>query len=502
MNGTVLIVDDTPANLALVSDCLQMSGLTISVAQDAQDGIRCAELVRPDVILMDVVMPGMDGFAACRQLKAMPATRDIPVIFMTALTDVNDKVAGFTAGGVDFVSKPFDPAEVLARVNTHLTISAMRSALAAQNLQLNREVAERREAETKLRLLNQELEERVARRTAELQITNRELQMQVDARTRTEQRIRRLIEANIIGILFWDLDGAITDANDAFLDLVGYTRQDLLAGRLRWTEMTPPEYRAVDATAVKDLAATGNCRPFEKEYIRKDGQRVPVLLGVAAFDEGCKEGIAFVLDLTERRRAEQRQVTLLDELNHRVKNTLAIVQAIAAQTMYTAATPEEFWAAFEGRLLALSRTHDLLYQGKWEGASLADVLRSELLPHTDGDSPSFVLSGRDIRLGPVAAVTLGMAFHELATNAAKYGALSVPEGKIRVHWEVDARHRLYLEWEEVGGPPIQMPRRRGFGSRLIETVLARELSGEVHLDFPLEGVHCSMETSLDKVSTH
>jgi signal transduction histidine kinase len=174
-SATILIVDDTPANLAVVVDCLEAQGFRVLVAQDGEEGVRRAEFVRPDLILLDVVMPGLDGFAACQQLKASAATRDIPVIFMTALADTDSKVAGFAVGSVDYVTKPFETAEVLARVNAHLTISAMRSRLVAQNLQLRREIAERRQVEEKLRLLNVELDDRVSERTAELEAANRRL---------------------------------------------------------------------------------------------------------------------------------------------------------------------------------------------------------------------------------------------------------------------------------------------------------------------------------------
>src|SRR5260370_14472861 len=119
-----------------------------------------------------------------------------------------------------------------------------------------------------------------------------------------EKKIRRLVDANIIGIVIWDLDGQIVGANDAFLHMMGYDPEDLVPGRLRWTDLTPPEWRGRDAEAVEELKRTGSMQPFEKEYFRKDGSRVPGLIGAASFEEGGQEGVAFVLDLTERKRAE------------------------------------------------------------------------------------------------------------------------------------------------------------------------------------------------------
>jgi two-component sensor histidine kinase len=193
---------------------------------------------------------------------------------------------------------------------------------------------------------------------------------------------------------------------------------------------------------------------------------------------------------------------LVEELNHRVKNTLAAVKALSGQTFCTAGSLEAFRDSFEGRLLALSETHNLLNRSCWTGASLRDILMQELEPHGTAEDGRFLLEGDDIRLGPVAAVTLGMAFHELATNAAKYGALSAAGGRVRVAWRTGAAGRLQLDWQETGGQPVSPPRRRGFGSRLIEEALAAEVFGEVRLDFLRQGVHCSMDMALERVSLH
>jgi PAS domain S-box-containing protein len=315
-----------------------------------------------------------------------------------------------------------------------------------------------------------------------------------------EARIRRLVDANIIGIVIFTLDGQITEANEAFLAMVGYSREDLRSGRISYIGMTPPEWQAATFNAMEQLKAGRTCRPYEKEYIRRDGSHVPVLVGPALFEGSKNEGVAFILDLTERKEAEKRQTVLLDELNHRVKNTLATVLAISAQTFRTAESPEAFHEAFEGRLLALSQTHNLLNRSCWTGVSLRDVLMQELAPYDSVDGGRFLIDGDDLKLGPVMAVTLGMAFHELATNAAKYGALSVPGGRVRVAWRISSPGRLHLEWQEMDGPPVLPPRRRGFGSRLIEEALAGDLDAKVRLRFPSQGVRCGMEMPLDRIS--
>jgi two-component sensor histidine kinase len=223
-------------------------------------------------------------------------------------------------------------------------------------------------------------------------------------------------------------------------------------------------------------------------------------LAAASFEGTREEGVAFVLDLSDRKEADKRQQLLLEELNHRVKNTLATVKALSAQTLRTAVSPEAFGEAFEGRLLALSQTHNLLNRSCWSGASLRDILMQELSPYESAESGRFLLDGDDIRLRPVAAVTLGMAFHELTTNAAKYGALSVPGGSVRVAWRQGAPGRLQLDWQESGGPQVRPPQRRGFGSSLIEQTLAGEVCGEVRLEFLAQGLHCVLDVLLEQVS--
>jgi PAS domain S-box-containing protein len=316
-----------------------------------------------------------------------------------------------------------------------------------------------------------------------------------------EARFRRLADANIIGIIF-TLDSQIIEANEAFLAMTGYDREDLRSGRVSYTGITPPEWQAATRQAMEQRKASGTCRPYEKEYIRKDGSRIPVLVGAALFEGSENEGVAFVLDLTEGKEAEKRQRVMVDELNHRVKNTLATVMAISAQTFRTATSPEAFRKAFEGRLLALSQTHNLLNRSCWTGVMLRDILMQELAPYDSVDGGRFLLDGDGLKLGPVMAVTLGMAFHELATNAAKYGAFSVPAGRVRVAWRISSPGRLHLEWQEMDGPPVLPPRRRGFGSCLIEEVLAGDLDGKVRLHFLSEGVRCSMEMPLDRISMH
>jgi diguanylate cyclase (GGDEF)-like protein len=186
---TVLIIDDTPANVGILVEYLEGRRVRVAVAQEGEEGLARAEFVQPDLILLDVMMPGMDGFETCRRLKAVAATRDIPVIFMTSLSETHDKLSGFAAGGVDYITKPFQLDEVWARVTTHLALRSAQKRLAQQNTQLQQEIAMRRQAEADLQSANDALEVRVAERTAELVRTNACLKEKIAEYNQAERRI-------------------------------------------------------------------------------------------------------------------------------------------------------------------------------------------------------------------------------------------------------------------------------------------------------------------------
>jgi two-component sensor histidine kinase len=199
-------------------------------------------------------------------------------------------------------------------------------------------------------------------------------------------------------------------------------------------------------------------------------------------------------DIHERKVAEQHQRLLINELNHRVKNTLASVQAIAFQTLRGDIPLAEARGRFEARLMALSGAHNLLTEENWVGASLERVVE-DATEHLAGGSARFDIDGPPLRLAPRAALALAMALHELGTNAAKYGALSIDGGRVSISWTTDEA-RLRLEWRESGGPPVEAPTRRGFGSRLIERGLEADLGGAAALHFDPAGLRCEIEASL------
>ncbi len=201
-------------------------------------------------------------------------------------------------------------------------------------------------------------------------------------------------------------------------------------------------------------------------------------------------------DVTERTRGEQHLRLVVNELNHRVKNTLAMIQAVAAQTFRDANNLPQAQATFSARIMALARANDLLTGENWEGASLSDIVAGVSVAHGGNQPGRFSASGPVVRLSPKVALSLAMAMHELATNAVKYGALSVGDGKVDVTWTVDGG-RLRIEWRERGGPPVQMPEKRGFGSRLVERGLAGEMGGTAKIAFEPTGVVCVIDAPMD-----
>lgn len=213
--------------------------------------------------------------------------------------------------------------------------------------------------------------------------------------------------------------------------------------------------------------------------------------------------VGIATDITERHEAEERERLLARELDHRAKNLLAVVQSVVSLTR--ADTLAEFKKAVEGRIQSLGRAHSMLAASRWDGADLERVLAEELAPYCGGDEARAQLSGPALLLKPSAAQSLALVFHELATNAVKYGALSVPAGTVHVRWEVvqgaDCRPLLSLVWEERDGPPVK-PRptsgRSGFGSRLIRSSIERQLAGSLHLDWAPGGLVAKIEVALDR----
>ena len=443
-----------------------------------------------------------------------------------------------------------------------------------------------------------------------------ELKRAEEALLESNARLAKVLEVETVGVIFWDLTtGHMTDANDTFLTMMGYSRHDVEAGQLTWQKLTPPEYVEVSLAELRKFAAHGRVGPYEKEYFRKDGTRQWLIfagssLGGNACVEFCvdisprknaeealqaseeryrgvfqnagtgisiidiqgrilscnpaytkmlgyseeelrqldfislvhpedrqanvieirrlvsqeipdfeilnryvgKGGqliwvhkhislirdetgrptniVALVTDMTERKLAEEQIRLLLREVNHRAKNMLALIQAVARQTI--AATPDDFLTRFGERVRALAASQDLLVKHEWKGVHLEELIRFQLSPFEDLIGNRVELNGPPLFISATAAQALGMAMHELATNASKYGALSEPHGRVDVHWHLadaeNGEQTFIMSWSERGGPPVVEPARRGFGSKVICLLTETSLNGTVKLDYASSGL--------------
>ncbi|WP_431322859.1 PAS domain S-box protein [Rhizobium sp. YTU87027] len=308
-----------------------------------------------------------------------------------------------------------------------------------------------------------------------------------------ERRLAAIIASSDDAILGTDLNMRITSWNSGAEKLYGYSAEEAIGHSV--VLLVPDDRIEEEPAIIRQVSAGLKVDPYETKRRRKDGRLVDVLLSVSPiFDPyGRIVGASKIAhDISARKEAERLQTVLVGELNHRVKNVLATVMAIARQTLGREKANRAGVDAFEARLALMSRAHDLLTHGNWERAELETVVRQALSPY---QPDRFSISGPSIQLAPRAVVSISLALHELATNAAKYGALSAAGGHVSIEWsfEGDDPARLRLQWRETGGPSVAQPSRKGFGSRLIENLLAAELKGDVTIIYDPAGVICLVD---------
>jgi PAS domain S-box-containing protein len=305
----------------------------------------------------------------------------------------------------------------------------------------------------------------------------------------SETELTRLIDG--IGEGFYALDSGfrLIRFNDAAVRHFGLPAEAVL-GRVLW-DVFPSATETELGKLYRRTMASRATVISEAQSVLVPGR----WLAYRLFPLGDGMGVVF-RDVTDRKSVEEDRELLINELNHRVKNTLATVQSVARQTLTGRGVPQAVQRGFEARLQALGNVHSLLTEHNWEGAGLREVIEMSLGPHGAADRRAFGIAGPDFRLRPKSAVALSMAMHELATNAAKYGALGAQDGRVDIAWQIEGG-RFSLAWRESGGPSVKPPTRRGFGSRLIERGLAAELRGRVKIEYRAEGVVCSIEAPLD-----
>ena len=320
-----------------------------------------------------------------------------------------------------------------------------------------------------------------------------------------EARFRAMADSAPAPVWMTSVEGGITFANEAFAEFAGVDAEALLGDA--WIRMIHPDDIAgvgAKRAAARDAPDGPRAYGFEARFLCVGGiYRWMVANARPQIDaRGQFQGyIGMAMDMTETKTAEARQRLLINELNHRVKNTLASIQSIVRQTLRPEETPAPVRERLIERLLAMSAAHDVLTRESWEGAAVDDIVRQGLAPFVDDQDPGqdpgrVVISGPSLRVGASTALSLALAVHELATNAAKYGALSIPAGKVAVAWEQTGEDRAVLTWTERGGPPVRAPERKGFGTRLLDRGLAGDLGGRPELTFAVEGVRAVLPVRL------
>jgi len=310
-------------------------------------------------------------------------------------------------------------------------------------------------------------------------------------------RLAAFVLSSQDAIISTTTDGRITYWSTGAANAYGYEPGEMVGQSIM--RIIPPELHDEELQVLDRVRRGERVEHYETERLAKDGRRVNISLTVslARDKSGNVVGVAKVgRDITERKRAERAQNLLIGELNHRVKNTLATVQAIAHQTLRMAGSPTEFVGSFSGRLRALANAHSLLTDNSWQGTDLLSLVRDQLLlGSAEDDRISY--SGPSVALDPQVALHLALVLHELGTNARKYGSLSVPNGRLSISWTIrtGGGRSLLFHWKEQDGPPVSAPSRRGFGTTLIEKSLQAH-GGEVLVDFGVNGISCEIKLPL------
>jgi PAS domain S-box-containing protein len=366
-------------------------------------------------------------------------------------------------------------------------------------LGMARDITDRKRAEHAQEQAQRALEDRVSERTQHLEVVNRLLEQEIRERKRSEaalreseERFRKLAEHG--HLLAWEADvhtGQFTYVGPQAADLLGYPLEEWYRPEF-WIDHIHPDDRQWAIDARRQHIATAVDYELAYRMVAADGHPVWIqnLVHVIHDDAGPRVLRGFMIDVTARKRAEEARQLLLRELDHRVKNTLSTVQAVAELTLRTSTSLEQFAETFRGRVAALARMHAAIWRNKGTPLGLRDLAELSLAPFgREGERVSIEGAEVPIPLGSVGA--LGLVLHELATNAAKHGALSVASGSVRLAWRPDG-DRLCLTWRESGGPAVTEPTHRGFGSTLIRESIPYELAGSVALDFAPGGVECTI----------
>ncbi|MBV8191000.1 MAG: response regulator [Alphaproteobacteria bacterium] len=468
----ILLIDDQPAKLLSYEVILGELGENLIKATTPHEALGIL-LKTQDiaVVLIDVVMPGVDGFQLAAMIREHPRFQKLAIIFVSAVqVTETDYLRGYEIGAVDYVTVPVVPEVLRAKVRVFVDLYRKTHML-----------------ET----LNAELEARVAARTAELAAQTERLR-------RSEERRSIALSAGDMGS--WEVDVATghiewDDGPYRIFDVDPATFDPTVE---RIEAMMHPEER--DRSSLRAMLATAGDR-FQTEFriVRPSGEvrwcyGAGIISRDSAGNPARMNGV--ILDITERKRAEERLVLLAREVDHRAKNTLAVVLSVLRLTRATSI--KDFITAVEGRVHALAATHNLLSSTRWEGAHLRKIVEEEMAPYQASHRQRVITRGPDVVLLPATAQAMALALHELATNAAKYGALSTESGTLSVAWRAGPQS-LVLEWLETGGPPASEPARLGFGLTIVRSSIEAQFRGGVRYDWRPEGLRCTLSIPVAQI---
>ncbi|WP_150293126.1 response regulator [Sphingobium estronivorans] len=424
----ILAVDDVPENLAALDALLRCEGLELLRAGSGIEALELLLVHDVALALLDVQMPGMDGFELAELMRGTERTRRVPIIFLTAVaTDERRRFRGYETGAVDYLLKPVDPQIVRNKVDIFIELFRHRQELAH----------ERDSHAAALARLQAHSD------NSPLALVELDADQRIVAWSKGAERLFGWRHSEVAGFCPAQIKWLHQEDAGGFAALI----QEMIAGDRPRASMTL-QFNSMEGAVL-------HCECYGSALLDGAGGLISVALQI--------------LDVTDRKRAEDTRKLLVGELNHRVKNTLASVQAIATQTLRHSSGPSDFAPTFIGRIHALAGAHSLLSNATWQAASLRDLVEGQLsIGAIDVDR--FEATGPDLDLQPEPALHLALVLHELVTNAHKYGALSVPGGRVSLNWRVEDK-RLMLDWQEQGGPAVSPPSRRGFGTALIERSL-------------------------------
>ena len=461
----VLLVDDQPAKLLSYEVMLQDLGENLIKAPSAKAALEALLKTEIAIVLIDVCMPDLDGFELAAMIRDHPRFQETAIIFVSAvhLTET-DHLRGYKAGAVDYVSVPVVPDVLRAKVKVFAELYRKTKALEQLNI---------------------ELERRVAERTSALEASA--------ARLLESERARGLaLVAGNMGWWQYNFADRCWTWDEGHSRIFGIEPPCPFSGHTDVSRYISEADGEMLKAAV--AAATPGNNTFQREFrlVREDNDvRSCLVSTVATFDPEGRilrlDGVT--IDITDRKEAENRQALLAREVDHRARNTLAVVQSIVRLTKSNSMA--QYSSAIEGRIRALAHAQELLSQSRWQGADIVRLVSEEVAPYRMGDPSKVSLGGPSVILAPDKAQAVALSLHELATNAAKYGALSSDAGCVSIDWRLEGGI-LTLTWLEKDGPIIEPPSIEGFGSKIINASIKGQSRGSVAFDWQPGGLCCTL----------